>query len=105
MRKKPISTTKIASYWWNFGKKTLDFNCTMPEALKHKAISYKAIRSKQYPDKKGFRFSFDVSNSSITMDLWTSFDAGAIEALRTLLLLLGDKSTLIVYSRVYRINH
>lgn len=91
-------------YWWNMGKKTLDYNGTIAGYFKEKGIKISRITHPTQKDLKGYRVRVNVSGIT-TIDTFGTIREAAITGIRVFLTLMGDKSAFHVYSRTYTINH
>lgn len=91
-------------YWWNLGKKQLDFTGTLWEYFQK--IEVKITRVKHPKNKAIAGYKFKIPVGSYTCSLVTYSDAADAgrEAAKVFLSLLGDKATLQTYGRFDRIN-
>jgi hypothetical protein len=98
----------VTIYWWNMGKKTLDFTGTYADFFKEKGIRVKLKIGKA--DKDTLKIWFSIGVSEITLsslhrpiesDYYKSFDT----AIKIFLLELGDKAEFTgMYNRTVKIN-
>lgn len=103
--KKPITI-----YWWNFGKKTLDFKGPYKDFFKDKDIKISKISKKAgekfLVDVKGLRFKIPVGGATIDLKIlgssWIINDLDS--AIKLFLTYLGDKTRFEGYNRIYKLN-
>jgi hypothetical protein len=103
MTKKEIDNQQISIYWWNHGRKTLDFKGTYKEWMEKNGIKINPIRTDKFLSGLETKFSF----GSMTMKL--KYVSGYMEGLNYIIkachVFLGDKATFTDgYSRQYKIN-
>ena len=105
MDKKEGEQKNILIHWWNFDKKTLDFNGPIKDYLEKKDIKVSRISHKEHKEIKGYRFKIPVSSSHVTLD---TFDQDYIycvdKAIIIFLTMLGDKTRYSAHNRDYKIN-
>lgn len=95
----------VILYWWNMGRKTLDFKGTISEFLKEKGFKVSKIKHPNDKTVNGYRFKFALSSTYITADIFHSNLADAsINAIKIFLQILGDKALITGYKYV-RVNH
>lgn len=107
---KEAEEKEITIYWWNFGKKTLDFKGTYKDYLKKLNIKITNITFPKDKTIKGLRFQFplntivfriDSYNVATDWDCINTFDV----VIKTYLSYLGDKTLFRNgYGRTYEIN-
>lgn len=97
---------RISVYWWNLGKKTLDFKGEYSVFLKSKGISKRQITHPVVKTEKGFRFKISVSSQNATLDIFSQGEfASCNDAIVIFLTMLGDKALFIDGSGVeHKIN-
>ena len=103
MEKKEIENKQIIIYWWNFGRKTLDFKGTYKEYLKNKDIDIKEIDK---VDKHYYRISFSCGSSNFIIQMYGHNPKDVFDvAIKTFLQYLGDRHLFIDgYNKEHRIN-
>ena len=102
-----LGEKQVATYWWNFGKKTNDFRGSLNELLKKWNVKVSEVKHPIQKDISGIRFKCPVGSSVITFDTFDcNYHDAAIQAIKLCLTYLGDKSLLIDgYGRERRVNH
>jgi hypothetical protein len=102
MDKKGFENKQIIIYWWNMGKKTLDYRGTYKGFLKQKGIKVRSITKN---NAKYLRFYISVGSSRATLDTY-DFDylRCCDDAIKIFLTLMGDKAKLITPYREYSLN-
>lgn len=66
MRKETkLLETPITIYWWNFGKKTLDFQGTLKDYLKRKGIKVTYKKYPLYPEMYTYTFRYDIGGGMV----------------------------------------
>ena len=103
MELKDAIKKQIKIYWWNFGKKTLDFEGTYEDFFKVKDI---AITKISKDGVKGLCFKIPLSCSTIDLKVFCGYYStqeldGAIKLFLTY---LGDKALFYGYNRIYKLN-
>lgn len=100
MERKEAEQRQIIIYWWNFGKKTLDFKGMVKDFLLEKGIKVRKIKEDSYKIDYGCGTSrFTIRSRSL--DIVDVFDT----AIKSLLTYLGDKTLYYSpYGKEYRIN-
>lgn len=106
MDKKQAEQRDIIIWWWNFGKKTLDFKGTYKDYLIKRNIKVRKIKHPINKKVEGYRFNIPVGSSIINFD---SFDSDYINcltnAIKQFLTYLGDRTMFIDgYNREYKLN-
>ena len=104
---KDFENSDLIIHWWNFGKKTLDFEGVVKDYLKRENIKYK-ISTKKNEHLNFEKLYFKVSLSVGSMNF--SFNGYDLEDLIRMcinirLTYLGDKSKFILNRRERTINH
>lgn len=103
MELKEAKKKQIRIYWWNFGKKTLDFEGTYKDFFKDKDIKISKISK---DDVKGFRFKIPVGCATIDLKIlgggWIINDLDS--AIKLFLTYLGDKTRFEGYTTTYKLN-
>jgi len=94
----------IRIYWWNFGKKTLDFEGTYNDFFKDKNIKISKISK---DDVKGLRFKIPVGCAIIDLKVfsgggWIIQDLDS--AIKLFSTYLGDKTLFHGYNTTYKLN-
>lgn len=98
MDRKYWEEKEIQVYWWNFGKRTLDYKGTYKGFLEARGIAIEELKENH------FRFQMSLSGGKVTLDTTGGYCHGADEAIRIFLTLLGDKATFSGPTGRYRIN-
>ena len=103
---KAFENSDLTIYWWNFDKKTLDFNGTVKEYLTKNDIKYK-IKTEKDSHLNFERLKFNAKISCGSMNF--SFNGYDLEDLIRMcfnirLTYLGDKSKFILNGRERTIN-
>ena len=100
----------ITIYWWNMGKKTLDFKGTYKDYFKKLNVKVSSITFPRDKKIKGLRFKFPLNTITFRID---SYDVGNTYnilrsfdlAIKTYLAYLGDRTKFYnSYGREYDIN-
>ena len=87
------SPKEITVYWWNCGKKTLDFRGTYKGFFMKRDIRVTDIVSNGV---KGFHFDIPLAFSKATYDTYdTDYSRCCDDAIKIFLTLMGDKAKLI----------
>ncbi len=102
MNKTDCEQQQISVYWWNFGRKTLDYKGTYKGFLEKKDIIVKSfIRNGFY----GYRFAISVGSERATLETSRQdYSRSCDDAIKIFLTLLGDKSKLNTPRFEYFIN-
>ena len=103
---KDFENSDLTIYWWNFGRKTLDFKGVVKDYLKRENIKYKIST------KKDEHFNFEQLYFKVSMSVGSmnfSFNGYDLEDLIRMcinirLTYLGDKSKFILNGRERTIN-
>jgi hypothetical protein len=106
MDKKYWENQEITVYWWNMGKKTLDYRGTYKGFLEAKDIKVFNI-SKNIGKNgiKGNRFLIPLASCVATLDSFSSdYFQGCDDAIKIFLTLLGDRTKFITPRREFNIN-
>lgn len=103
MTKEEDENKRIAVWWWNGGKKNLDFKGTYKEFLIQRDIIPTMIT---YQDTTiGYHFRIPVSSTIATLETRSyNYAMCCDEAIQVFLLLLGDKATFETERHRYHIN-
>ncbi len=89
----------ITVYWWNFGKKTLDFRGTYRDFFLRQDITSRSVKT------GGYVFIIPLSSSVTTFRTTdTDYERGASEAIRIFMTLLGDKAKIETPNQEYKVN-
>lgn len=92
----------ITLYWWNYGKKTLDFKGTYTEYFAEKEFTVTEIP--QSP-RKGTKIEFSASTTTVTIEsVSNDAERDFNDAIKTYLMLLGDKALFETNRQSFRIN-
>lgn len=92
-------------YWWNFGKKQLDFQGEMLDFMKQKGFKIRTITHPRNKDVKGKQFTFSVSSADIQLRSYEqNHSEAAFHAIRLYLTILGDKAQIIGMGKKRLIN-
>lgn len=98
MNNEDALNSSLVVYWWNLGRKTLDFKGTYRDYLKRIGAKYSMI-------KNGYRFRISTSTSSFQLDSISSkFIETANDAIVLFLTLMGDKASINSTNIVKKIN-
>lgn len=93
---------QIYIYWWNFGKKTLDFKGSYKDYFKQKGIKFVEIHKNGV---SGLKFRIPVGSSISVLTSFRGYIDGFNDAVKTFALYLGDKTKFIDgYGREHLIN-
>ena len=88
----------ISIYWWNYGKKTKDFEGTYKEWFDKQEILITELNNR-------LRFEVHFGSMSFTMYLNKDYEHSFNQIIKTCLVHLGDKAMLIDgFNRQYKIN-
>jgi hypothetical protein len=90
---------QIVIYWWNMGKKTLDYKGSYKEYLTQKGIKCGEILGRQ-----GWWFRIPLVGAKADLEIQGNWREGCDAAIRVFLTLLGDRATLYTSRRKYCIN-
>jgi len=85
-------------YWWNFGKRTLDYKGDYAGFLRAKGIEVEEVESHHY------RFRISVSSATVSLETFCGYCHAVDEAILIFLTLLGDKATFSSGPRNYHVN-
>lgn len=100
MNKQEAEKRSIIIYWWNMGKKTLDFRGDYKDFFLMKEIKIRKVKENFY------KITFSVGTSKFIIQSYTTdfIDLFNI-AIKSFLVILGDKTKFIDgYNREYQIN-
>lgn len=96
----------ITLYWWNMGRKKLDFKGTIGNYFEEKKIKASIITHPKNKETSGYRFILYTGSNKITYDaFYDSFENAAIQVIEFYLSVLGDKATIIGSYKTIRILH
>jgi hypothetical protein len=102
MDKSDYENQNISIYWWNLGKRQLDFKGTYKECLEAKGIEVSSITNR---GAKGYKFLIPLSSEMVTLETYdTDYSRCCDNAIMIFLTLLGDKAKLNTPRREYFIN-
>ena len=110
MELKQAEEKEISIYWWNMGKKELDFKGTYKDFLKKKSVKITNITFPRDKKIKGLRFKYPLNTITFTIDSYDVSNAYNIVntfdfVIKTYLTYLGDKTILNNgYGKEYKIN-
>lgn len=105
MKNDEIENMNISVYWWNMGKKTLEFKGPYKNYLLNQGISVTDITHPSQKDISGWRFTVSMSSTTITIDSYDpDYMRGCDDIIRSFLLIMGDKARLVTPRREYNIN-
>ena len=90
------------AYWWNMGKKKLDFSGKLGDLLEDKSIKVKKVKDSKNPDLDCYVFT---TPHRVSYKMLGSAYDGAFTALKLWYATMGDKATVNVAGREFRINH
>lgn len=95
---------EITIYWWNMGKKTLDYKGSYTGYFLKRDIKVSRIKNKTI---KGLRFSIPTYSTKIRLDSFSGRNIEAFDdAIKAFLAVMGDKALLINgYGRESYINY
>jgi len=86
----------IIIYWWNFGKKTKEFEGSYEEYFKKKDIRVRRFKRLGHNDNViGLRFRVSLSSGRITLDSVGDRIRGYGDIITLFLTLLGDRALFI----------
>ena len=100
----------ILVYWWNGGKRTLDYSGTYKDVFEKKDIRITKIKHPKIKQCEGLRFKMFLSSSIITLDTFGGSFSGwdycrkFDSAIELFLTHLGDKTSFRGLTRTYKIN-
>jgi len=100
--KKELSRYNAIAHWWNMGSKKLDFKGNLYDLLMDKSIKVKKVIDKKHPDLDCYVFT---TCHRVTYKHFGSLYDGAFTALKLFYATMGDKATLNVCGREFRVNH
>lgn len=100
--KQELSKYNATAYWWNMGKKKLDFSGNLYDLLIDKSIKFKKVQDKKNPDLDCYVFT---TPHRVTYKMFGSAYDGAFTALKLWYATMGDKATVSVSGRTFTINH
>ena len=96
--------SEIEIYWWNMGKKTLDFEGDYKDFFKKKNIQVRKLPKDKYGLEK-YRFKISWSSCNATFDICSHYKDCYIEAVKIFLTVLGDKALFIDHrNREHKLN-
>lgn len=101
--KKIFSLIPCEIYWWNMGTKKLDHKGNVQDYFTKRSITVRRILSKN-KEIQGFRFNISCSSSSVVLDTFLTPERAAMEAIKILLSMMGDKATIQVSHINYNMN-
>lgn len=105
MRREEAEGKNIRVYWWNFGKKTLEFKGTYGEYFTKRDIKVTDITHPFDILIHGWRFEVSTSSTTITIDEYgPDYLEGCNDIIKAFLLLTGDKAKLITPNKEFNIN-
>jgi len=94
--------TPITIYWWNLGKKTLDFEGPAGEYLQQRGVTITLLRKRH-----GFtlrRLEFECGGH-VTLDRYETWPIESVIAIiRLFLTQMGDRATFSILSLKYKLN-
>jgi hypothetical protein len=103
MKTKEINNTQITIYWWNHGRKTLDFKGTYKEWMVKNSIVIKPIRTDKFVN--GLETKFNYGSMTMKLKYVSGYMDGLNYVIKVCLTFLGDKALFIDgYKREYKIN-
>jgi hypothetical protein len=89
----------IYVYWWNFGKKTIDYQGSYAGYLKKKDIKVRIRKT------DGYRFTITTSSGKVVFDtVDCNYNHGLDEAIKIFFAMMGDKAELVTPYREYKMN-
>ena len=103
---KDFENSNLTIYWWNFGKKTLDFKGVVKDYLKRENIKYKILTKKDEHfnfEKLYFKVSLKVGSMNFSFNGYDLEDLIRM-CINIRLTYLGDKSKFILNGRERTIN-
>lgn len=93
---------EIVVYWWNFGKKTLDYRGTYKGFLDNKGIKVRAFQRRGF---WGWHFKVSVGSCTVTLETpQADYAQSCDDVIKIFLSIMGDKATLETTRRKYLIN-
>ena len=94
--------SNITIWWWNFGKKTLDFKGTYKGYLEKRGIKIKEINLK---DKHYCNITFNCGCANFKIQIYGNYFIDILDtAIKVFLTYLGDKTLFEGYNRTYKLN-
>ena len=97
-----LNKYNACAYWWNMGKKKLDFSGKLGDLLEDKSIKVRKARDSKNPDLDCYVFT---TPHRVTYKMFGSPYDGAFTALKLWYATMGDKATVNICSRQFTINH
>jgi hypothetical protein len=102
MEKQQYENQKITIYWWNFGKKTLDFKGSYKDYLQKRDIKVSPFIRRGF---WGYRFTVCVDSNRIVYETpRNNYQQSCDEIIKMFLSVMGDKAKLITPYHEYFIN-
>ena len=96
--------TEIEIYWWNMGKKTLDFAGSYKDFFKKKDIKIRKLPKDEFGLEK-YRFKIFWSSCNATFDICSHYKNSCTETVKIFLTVLGDKALFIDHTnRKHKLN-
>lgn len=95
---------EIEIYWWNMGKKTLDFTGDYKDFFKEKDIKIRKLPKDKFGLEK-YRFKISWSSCNATFNIASHYKDCCKEAVKIFLIILGDKTLFMDHNnREHRLN-
>lgn len=105
MKLEEAENETITVYWWNCGKKTLDFKGPYKTYLARRGVKVTDIIHPLQEEVKGWRFEVSMSGATTTIDEYGyDYMLACNDIIKTFLLLMGDKAKLITPRGEFNIN-
>ncbi len=101
MDKEYYANKEIQVYWWNMGRKTLDYRGSYEGFLKKKNIT---ITKTLKGTCAGYHYYISLSTTEATLDAIGDYAQCCNEAIKIFLTLMGDKAKLVTPKGEYFIN-
>lgn len=101
-----VINSKITVYWWNFGKKTLDFKGSYKDYFAKNGIKTKGITHHGAGGGfAGIRFTISTSHHTTVLKTFVEPHQACADAVKQFCTLMGDKHLLIDgLGREHKIN-
>ncbi len=105
MDKQQAEKEKIIVYWWNCGKKTLDFKGSYKDYLLKRDITVENITHPTQKDIKGWRFTVSISSVTAILNIYGSdYTEACNDIIKVFLAIMGDRAKFIIPSRNREFN-
>jgi len=98
MKTQEIKQECVSVYWWNFGKKTLDYKGTVEGLFKNKGIKDLRISENKY------RFIMSIGSGLIRFDTTGDYADACFTAIKLFMCYLGDRTLITFRGKSYTLN-